>query len=448
MAETKQAPDRIVPFYETLEPGKEIQLIKEDDATLKQNGTEVKGSVQIIQEWSPMGLHWVFMGADFDAFGFGEVELESISFKAKGRLLSQGKHRVAGYIEGEVELGSNHKLDRVTFHLPNYPNFIGKNDFHDEITEGTKTTSIRWNEVVLEVHDWRIRLQPYRDIFALRQKGHESQKVVLTGVGEICRSDGSKFNKKNVMPILEALRIYLSFAFAEWSPPLLLVGSNDVAEKSCQFWSNYDVSPKSNFRGWVDEHHGQTLSDAFSGFWARWSQDKWQEPLELAVTWLIEASRQPGGTQGAIALGQIPLEMLASLVFVDDRTIVDPDEFDKLSAASKLQLLLAHCGIPLEFPTGLPTLAKIANEQQKKKRGVVVTGPQLVTKVRNTIIHPNEKNRNKLPDTPHHSRTRRLARSYLARLFHSLPFSGLRRRTLTPFVSPVRDYRPTQSEDR
>ena len=30
----------------------------------------------------------------------------------------------------------------------------------------------------------------------------------------------------------------------------------------------------------------------------------------------------------------------------------------------------------------------------------------------------------KLPDTPHHSRPRRLARSYLVRLFHSLPFSG------------------------
>jgi len=36
----------------------------------------------------------------------------------------------------------------------------------------------------------------------------------------------------------------------------------------------------------------------------------------------------------------------------------------------------------------------------------------------------------KLPDTPHHSRPRRLARSYLVRLFHSLPLSGLRRRTL------------------
>ena len=41
-----------------------------------------------------------------------------------------------------------------------------------------------------------------------------------------------------------------------------------------------------------------------------------------------------------------------------------------------------------------------------------------------------------LPAVTHHSRPRRLARSYLVRLFHSLPFSGLRRRTLTPLPSP------------
>jgi hypothetical protein len=38
-----------------------------------------------------------------------------------------------------------------------------------------------------------------------------------------------------------------------------------------------------------------------------------------------------------------------------------------------------------------------------------------------------------LPDTAHHSRPRRLARSFLVRLFHPLPFSGFCRRLLDPF---------------
>src|SRR4051794_41898958 len=40
-----------------------------------------------------------------------------------------------------------------------------------------------------------------------------------------------------------------------------------------------------------------------------------------------------------------------------------------------------------------------------------------------------------LPAPTHHSRPRRLARSYLVRLFHSRLSSGLRRRTLTPLFA-------------
>jgi len=125
---------------------------------------------------------------------------------------------------------------------------------------------------------------------------------------------------------------------------------------------------------------------------ALWSKEKWREPLLLTVSWLIEASRQSGGVDGGIAFGQIPLEMLAWLAFVGDRAIVDADEFGNLSAASKMQLLLAQSGIPLSVPSELKTLAKVAAEVQRKS-GKTPTGPQLVTKVRNTIIHPNDKNR-------------------------------------------------------
>src|SRR5574340_1089228 len=54
----------------------------------------------------------------------------------------------------------------------------------------------------------------------------------------------------------------------------------------------------------------------------------------------------------------------------------------------------------------------------------------------------------RLPDSMHHSRPRRLARSYLVRLFHSLPSSGLRQRTLTPFPCPRSEERRVGKECR
>ena len=380
---------RLKPFYETPKPGQKIQLI-EEDATLKQGDSKAKGTVTVTQEWSPMGLYWSFVPTNAESFKFEEVEIIATSFKASGVLFSFGPSRLIGFIKGKIEIGSDEKLDRVTFHLPNYPDFMGTNDFHDELTENGKTTNIRWQELILEADGWRIILQPYRDAFDLRQQSRESQKIVLSGVGEISRVDGSKFQSENVKRLLDALRIFLSFSYAEWCPPLLVVGSNDIDEKSWQLWGSYEVMPYAYLRGWLDECHGDSLSAAFPGFWALWIKKNWQEPLELVATWLIETSRQSGGTEGAIAFGQIPLELLAWLVFVDDGGIESEKLFNNHSAAIKMEKLLKHCAIPLDVPPCLGSLCTLATKT------VFTTGPQLATKVRNTIIHPNEKNRKAL----------------------------------------------------
>ena len=54
----------------------------------------------------------------------------------------------------------------------------------------------------------------------------------------------------------------------------------------------------------------------------------------------------------------------------------------------------------------------------------------------------------RLPDNTHHSRPRRLARSYLVRLLHSLLFTGFRRRTPSPLVRPKRLTELTTSADK
>jgi hypothetical protein len=53
----------------------------------------------------------------------------------------------------------------------------------------------------------------------------------------------------------------------------------------------------------------------------------------------------------------------------------------------------------------------------------------------------------RLPDTAHHSRPRRLARSYLVRLFHSLPSSGFCRRLLEHFIRSRQHVRRNRQAD-
>ncbi len=290
MSDKATAPNRLKPLYETPKPGSEILLI-EEEATITQGRIEALGKVRIKQEWSPMRLNWDFQGTGLEDIVLGEVEISAKSFKATGRSFNRGKHRITGYLKSNVDVGTNHRLDRLTFHLPNYPNVSDGWEYRGEAEDGGITANAQRSEVILEADGWRITLQPHRRVTTLLRNSVRSQKTVLTGVGEIRRANGKQFKKKEAQPLLDALRIFLSFALAHWSPPILVVGSNRVSEKSCQSWVNYDLGALTYARGWLHPSHGQSLSSAFPGFMALWANENWHEPLELAVSWLIEASR-------------------------------------------------------------------------------------------------------------------------------------------------------------
>jgi hypothetical protein len=112
-----------------------------------------------------------------------------------------------------------------------------------------------------------------------------------------------------------------------------------------------------------------------------------------AITWLIEASNRHEQLEGAVAFCQIPLEMLAWLVFADDTSVIDDGDFGRIGAANKIMLLLHHCGTPLEAPAALQTLTKISLFDRKGQPPL--SGAHIAVEVRNTIIHPNTDNRKK-----------------------------------------------------
>lgn len=293
----------------------------------------------------------------------------------------------------DVQIGSDHKLERITFHLPDYPIVRSISEQREAFEKEGGTVQQIWWQVQLDWNGWSILLQPHQNISSLRLKARIQQEIVLCGIGEIRKSDCTCFKRKEVIPVLELLSVYLSFAFGEWSPPMLTIGSNNFTDRSWYFLTNRHAMPNPWCKGWLYERHGWNLSKAFSGFARMWEKSNWREPIELAIEWLIESHRLADRSASSIAFSQIPLEMLAWMMFVDDRNVVENDEFDKLSAASKLQLLLTDCGISLEVPSDLTGLKTIAAESSKFN-----TGPKLVTKVRNTIVHPNKRNRKLLLD--------------------------------------------------
>jgi hypothetical protein len=97
--------------------------------------------------------------------------------------------------------------------------------------------------------------------------------------------------------------------------------------------------------------------------------------------------------ESAVAFCQIPLEMLAWVVFAGESAVVDADAFKPLGASNKIKLLLHHCGIPLTVPPQLQTMTKIASAGRSGKPPL--SGAHVAVEVRNTVIHPHATNRKK-----------------------------------------------------
>ena len=80
------------------------------------------------------GLLWELTADDVSGFDFGEVDIMSELFTTKGlvttkgQLFSRGRNRVAGYIDGSIKIGTDHKINKITFHLHDYTDLYGEKE--------------------------------------------------------------------------------------------------------------------------------------------------------------------------------------------------------------------------------------------------------------------------------------------------------------------------------
>lgn len=385
MSDKSKVPERLNPFYETPEPGKEIEL-RCEAATLTQNETVIAGTLRVIQQWSPMRLIWEFNGDDLTSVRKDcSARLQSESCDFDWDVWGVEPTQAWGYIQGQIELGQN-IVHEVHFHLPNFPNGYGA-----DVCRQCDDRSESWLRLSLGSGVWEVLIESHKDYFTLHHDRREKCNVVLSGIGVLHRTDGAEFSTAEAVEFLDGLRIFLSFAFSEWCPPVLLVGTTADDSRLWERWANYDIQTGWNPKGWLGPWQRTAMTEAFPGFCDLWVREEWREPLQLAVTWLIEASRQSGGTEGAIAFGQIPLEMLAWLVLIEEEEVLSKNAAKRLRAGGRLEKLLRACRIPVRVPSRLKALKTVAENTDCQN------GPQITTKVRNTIIHPDKKNRGFLP---------------------------------------------------
>ena len=87
----------------------------------------------------------------------------------------------------------------------------------------------------------------------------------------------------------------------------------------------------------MDTSHREHFEVPFSGFLKLWLDEAWQEVIDVAGHWYVEANAQAGSIEGSIVLTQTAFELLASAVLVENENYrwLSADGYERLAASDR-----------------------------------------------------------------------------------------------------------------
>lgn len=269
---------------------------------------------------------------------------------------------------------------QIVFAIPNFPDFLG----HAFINHLPNGGGVREDYIRLPFLDWLVTIRKTSDIDERRERLGEDGGFAITAIGVIEKEGGHSFRWADVEPLLEPLRLFLSFVCGRWTGPMLPAGLSATEEIVWFKWNVPLAGQGFAVFTWFDCHRGMTLSDIFPAFVAKWKDPLWKDTISHAIYWFVRANSALVGADGSLILSQAALEILSWTCLVKCSGM-SKSKFKGLSAAESIRQLLVAMDIPAAIPPSLLLLQKFAAD-----------GPSAIAAVRNNLVHP-EKSATVLP---------------------------------------------------
>ncbi|MBN1546320.1 MAG: hypothetical protein JW902_06645 [Syntrophaceae bacterium] len=402
MNKEKREPE-FFPVYYPKEINEDI-LISEEPSELSTPDGNIQGTCKIVLKCLPRASFRFYIDADIGNVPFPigdpleniktlflpernlDVPGFSIEFNASSGFENKATITWALKAEPFIAAGNGETLlSEVIFHIFNFTDFINFNRFYRETNEKGGWTRINYIKLVWQ--DWEIEIRSLPQTSKINKDLKSSGGCGLTHVGFLRKLDKSSFEAKHAENILMGLRFMLSFTSGTWCSPVLPVGYNEKGEKVWEMWTSpaQYISPQT----WFDRHNAQQLENLFPGFMDKWVDDTWHRAIKESIYWYLRACDSYNGIDAGIILIQAAIERLSCEYAVNQKKLLTIYGFKDLWASDKFRLLFSSIDIPLEIPAALESI-KIA---AKKQSCNWLDSPHAFTEIRNSIVHPEHKNR-------------------------------------------------------
>ena len=291
--------------------------------------------------------------------------------------------------------GKPESIGRVIFHLLNFPDFVGT-DTHElarkDLPAGTNHPYR--GRAVFEFGKWTVTLDKRRDVADKLKAAHAEHSYTFTHTGTLRRTDGKLFSPEDAKKALEPLSWFFSFARGARCGCVLPTGYRHLEEPLWQWWQSPYTAPARSCNTWFSERTPDKCFRAATAFAERWQDNGKRKWLKLGIgLYCVSNQSGRGNVELQLAESQIALELLTCVAFLEENSLMSEKAFENLSAADKVRVLLFWLGTPTVIPDKYGELNNYI--QANKSRMSIADAPEVVTEIRNAIIHPTKSNREK-----------------------------------------------------
>ena len=244
-----------------------------------------------------------------------------------------------------------------------------------------RNTTVTIETTRLFYDGWQINL------VAATEKSHEVRKRIansngyaFTHIGQVSRDDGSGFSPQEADKILDLLSKFLSFLRGASCNFPILHGVGKDGQTSWKRFCSAVVDSGRKQSTWFEASHGGILPGLFEKFCVL-CDGSHGKSSQVALHWYRECNKGSGGTESAIILGLTALELMSSLVLVEQKRVLSARKHKDLQLADKLGRLLREMSTPSKIPSQFTELDGFAQNHNWS------TAYEALTKIRHSFVH-------------------------------------------------------------
>lgn len=282
------------------------------------------------------------------------------------------------------EFSDDYACDRFEFQIPNFSPIFGI-----PCLSGQATSMCGH---YIEYQDYIIEIHPRMDAKKLFDKAIDVSGYVCTHVGHISRN-GGKLTLGEAARIATAIGDIISVLVGKNRYPVMLTGIDGNSPiVIVPFLGDVDNAEKQATIMYYDEE--SILSAVFGNYFSLMENADWQEEIKQLVFWYLQAANW-SSAESTVVLTQVALEMASWIELTENGSLISQGGFETLPAADKIRLLADKMNFSVNYSPLLNRLEDFGKAFQAE------TAIDSYVQIRNALVHPKKKNRQKISKQGH-----------------------------------------------